>query len=93
MTAVKMEIIIEFVVEFIVRKIPIKYNIAVTNMISLETLAKDQLKFKKILDIWCKEVQLLTKYSLIGDMSSGKLTMLAKTNPASTALCSKRYTF
>ena len=46
-----MEIKIEFVVEFIVRKIPIKYNIAVTYMISLETLAKDQLKFKKILDI------------------------------------------
>ena len=36
MTAVKMEIKIEFVVEFIVRKIPIKYNIAVANIIALE---------------------------------------------------------
>ena len=51
MTAVKMEIKIEFVVEFIVRKIPIKYNIAVTNIISLEIFAKVQFKFKKILDI------------------------------------------
>ena len=51
MTAVKMEINIDFVAEFIVRKIPIKYNIAVANIISLEMLAKDQLKFKKILDI------------------------------------------
>ena len=81
---------IDFVVELIVKKIPIKYKVAVIKIISLEILTKDQLKFKKIWDIWCKEVQLLIKYSFIGDTSSGYLTIFAKTRPASIALCSKR---
>ena len=42
---------VDFVDDFIVRKIPTKYNNAVKNIISFETLENVQFKLKKIFDI------------------------------------------